>query len=147
MSNPLESVLHAVEGIAPVAAGVVGGPAAAGIVDSIEKALGVGPEAAAAVATAVATQTALQIQDTASARSMETATKDWTPKVLAIGVSAGFFGLLAFMACHEVPPTSKDLLNIMTGALGTAWATIIAFYFGSSAGSEAKNVLLARSGK
>ena len=147
MSNPLESVLHAVEGIAPVAAGIVGGPAATGIVSSIEKALGVGPEAAAAVASAVATQTALQIQDTASARSMETVTKDWTPKALAVGVTVGFFGLLIFAAYHEIPPTSQALLNIMTGALGAAWGAIINFYFGSSAGSEAKNVLLTRSGK
>lgn len=56
--------------------------------------------------------------------------------LLAGLVTLGFFGLLAYLFKHEVPEENKDILNIMLGSLGTAWITIIAFFFGSSMGSK-----------
>ena len=73
--------------------------------------------------------------DRNSARQREVSTKDWIPGTLAIGVTVGFFGLLTFIMFKAPPAESKDLLNIMLGALGAAWASIVAYYFGSSAGS------------
>ena len=83
--------------------------------------------------------------DRANARQREAAIRDHTPQLLALVVTAGFFGLLAFMCVRELPLGSKDLLNIMLGSLGTAWVSIIAYYFGSSAGSAHKTELLAKS--
>ena len=74
----------------------------------------------------------LAFEDRASARDRETKVKDWTPKILAYGVTIGFFGLLAYMLKHEIPSTSKDVLNLMLGSLGTAWVSIISYYFGAS---------------
>lgn len=73
--------------------------------------------------------------DMANARGREIATHDSTPKVLAYGVTAGFFALLGFMAVHGVPPDSatKDVLNIMLGGLSTGWAAILSYYYGASA--------------
>lgn len=86
----------------------------------------------------------LDASDKISARQMQIGTKDPTPRILAIAVTVGFFGLLGFMALHDVPPSSKDLLNVMIGSLGAAWVSVISFYFGSSAGSAAKDEVIAK---
>lgn len=86
----------------------------------------------------------LAIQDRASAREREMSVRDWTPRILAYGVTAGFFGLLSFLLRHDLPAGSKDVLNIMLGSLGTAWISIVTYYFGSSAGSDKKTDLMGR---
>lgn len=68
--------------------------------------------------------------------------KDSLPIVLALIVSLGFLALLGMMAFHEIPPTSHDLLLIMIGSLASAFAGIIAYYFGSSSGSAKKTEML-----
>jgi hypothetical protein len=88
---------------------------------------------------------ALAVQDRDSARKRQIELKDHTPTILAYGVTIGFFGLLGFMLKHEVPASSKDVLNILLGSLGTAWISIITFFFGSSAGSQKKDELLHKS--
>jgi hypothetical protein len=88
----------------------------------------------------------LAYKDRDSARNREIQTKDFTPKVLAFGVTLGFFGLLAYMLKWDVPPANKDILNIMLGALGGAWVSIISYYFGSSSGSKEKTEILGSSG-
>lgn len=82
-------------------------------------------------------------EDRANARNREMNVKDFTPRVLAIAITFGFFALLGYMAGFQVPAESKDLLNVMVGTLGTAWVAIVTYYFGSSAGSDAKTQLLA----
>jgi hypothetical protein len=84
----------------------------------------------------------LEIQDRDSARKREMAVKDATPKVLAYGITAGFFGVLFYILNFDIPNESENVVYVMLGSLGTAWTGIMAYYYGSSAGSAAKHNLL-----
>jgi hypothetical protein len=85
----------------------------------------------------------LAVQDRSSARSMQSNTHSWIPPFLAVGITTGFFGILYALMTDKV--TKSDELMIMLGSLSTAWTGVIAFYFGSSAGSQAKDQLLHQS--
>ena len=83
----------------------------------------------------------LAVEDRKSARDMQTATGSLIPPMLSILVTLGFFGILAYLMVTPAD-TANTPLMIMLGSLGTAWTGIIAFYFGSSAGSRAKDQML-----
>ncbi len=85
----------------------------------------------------------LAANDRDSARKREIEVKDNTPKVLAYSLTIGFFLVLGFMLFANVPTGSRDLLNILLGMLATSFSGVIAYYFGSSAGSAEKTKLLA----
>ena len=82
--------------------------------------------------------------DIADARNREVQVKDYTPRILAYGVSLGFFGILALYTYGTVPEVNASVLNILLGSLGTAWVSIINYYFGSSIGSQRKTELLSK---
>lgn len=153
------------EQIAPGIATALGGPLAGLAVTAISKALGVsedqvqktideGKLTADQLASIKQAELELQKQanelgldfeklatdDRKSARDMQAATKSTIPAILAVFVTAGFFGILTALMMGYAQ--KSDELMIMLGSLGTAWTGIIGFYFGSSAGSQDKDKML-----
>ena len=155
--------------IAPTIATALGGPLAGLAVDAVSKAIGIDAKDVnktiadgklnaeqiakikeAEIAMAARAQelgldfAKLAVDDRKSARDMQTATQSWIPGMMAIVVTIGFFGILIGLMTEHFK--TSDALMLMLGSLGTAWTGIIAYYFGSSAGSQAKTDLLSKAG-
>ena len=154
--------------IAPTIATALGGPLAGMAVSAVAKAIGVSPDevqdvisngklTAEQVASIQLAELELKKQaqsmnldfakliaeDKQSARDMQIATKSWIPALLAVFVTIGFFGILLGLMTEHFK--TSDALMLMLGSLATAWTGVMAFYFGSSASSQAKTELLAKS--
>lgn len=82
--------------------------------------------------------------DRASARDRQAKTGDWTPSVLAAAITIGFFTVLWELMHGAIPDSGRDALLVMLGSLGTAWASVVAYYYGSSSGSAKKTAALER---
>ena len=82
----------------------------------------------------------LATADKQSARSMQISTKSIVPPLLALLITAGFFGILYALMMGYAQESNQ--LMIMLGALGTSWTGVVAFYFGSSNSSQNKDAML-----
>jgi len=154
--------------IAPTIATALGGPLAGMAVSAISKAIGVDPEkvgnlissnklSADQIAQVKIAEIELQkqaqelglnfekleVEDRKSARNMQSITKSIMPPLLAGAVTIGFFSIMVMMFFNKLDDSNPAIL-MMLGSLGTAWTGIIAYYFGSSAGSQAKTDLLSK---
>jgi len=154
--------------IAPTIASALGGPLAGLAVEAVSKAIGIDPKDVtktiadgklsgdqialikqAEVQMAARAQelgldfAKLAVDDRKSARDMQSKNNSFIPGVMAIVVTIGFFGILIGLMTGTFK--TSEALMLMLGSLGTAWTGIIAFYFGSSAGSQAKDQLLHQS--
>lgn len=168
----MEAILNLVRTVAPSIASAVGGPLAGMATRAISDALlgkpdGTEQELEKAVASATPEQLLalkkaeqefavkmreldidlerISNEDRDSARSREVSLRDWTPRVLAGLITVGYFGVLFWMLRFGLPNTgSSEALLVMLGALGTAWGGVVAYYFGSSAGSKEKTEAMNR---
>jgi drug/metabolite transporter (DMT)-like permease len=64
--------------------------------------------------------------------------------VLGTLIVLAFFTLLALLIFKEIPTSNNDVLNLSIGALISGFATVVNYFYGSSAGSAAKNELLSQ---
>ena len=81
--------------------------------------------------------------DRASARLRQARMKDWTPSVLGVVILLGFFGTLGWLFWFGLPASGGEVLLIMVGALSALVTQVANFFFGSSAGSKAKDGIIA----
>ncbi len=80
--------------------------------------------------------------DREGARNRQIQLRDKMPAILAVMLSVGFFGILGIMLFHSIPKEIQGVIDIMLGSLGTAWIATINYYFGSSAGSQLKTLMM-----
>jgi hypothetical protein len=89
--------------------------------------------------------------DRASARAREVSIKDHVPAILAYGITLGFFGVLGYVMHVGIKQIGTgqggEAVLLMLGSLGTAWTGIVAYYFGSSAGSQKNQDAIAQIAK
>jgi len=160
--------LTTIEQLAPTVASCLGTPVAGMAVSALESALGMKSEdiqksiednklTAEQVASIQQAEIALKAKaqelgldfeqlataDRKSARELQKDTHSIIPPLLALLVTVGFFGILVGLMMETFK--TSDALLLMLGSLGTAWTAIMSFYFGSSAGSQAKDAMLHQS--
>ena len=91
------------------------------------------------------TKDQLDTQNTVDARVMQIAVKSITPNILAVIIVTGFFGILIAMMMGLLAVSDQQALLILLGSLSAGFGAVLNFFFGSSRGSQNKDVLLANS--
>ena len=161
----MDELLNILKGIAPAVATAVGGPLGGlavtaiankfGVADDVQavaKAIAGDPEAASKLAELDLKQFELEAADRDSARHMQEVALQqddkfakhfiyWFAWFWSIGSMVYFFAI----TFGQVPASGKDFGNIILGfLLGTAVATIISFFYGSSKSSKDKSDTLSK---
>lgn len=63
---------------------------------------------------------------------------------LAVAITIGFFSVIAaLMLLGDLPPSVKDILLVMLGALLASYKELTGYFFGSSSGSAKKDDVIA----
>ncbi|WP_028310991.1 hypothetical protein [Derxia gummosa] len=144
----VSSALGTPAGDAQAAAAALADPAAAARLREIEtthierlQALAV--QAAQQQLAADTAALATAAQDRASARAMQTETRDITPRLLAGAVVLGWLCVQGWLLGHTVPADMREIIARLLGTLDAALCLVLNFYFGSSASSRAKDAALA----
>lgn len=82
--------------------------------------------------------------DRADARNREIKTGDsWTPRIIGGLVVVGYVGVQWYLLTGIVAVEMRDLVMRSLGVLDTALGLVLSYYFGSSAGSRAKDDTIA----
>ena len=156
--------------IAPTIATAMGGPLAGMAVEAISKAIGVDPSevqntinsgkmTADQIASLQQAELALKaraqemgldfeklaVADRASARQMQMTTGSFVPPLLSVLVVVAWATIQYFLLTHVIDPTMRELVARVLGTLDGALMLVLSFYFGSSAGSQAKDTMLHQS--
>ena len=87
---------------------------------------------------------ALAADDRKDARALQVSVHSPVPAILSIVVTTGYFGILLGMMMGLLKVTDSQALMLMLGSLGTAWAGVMAFWFGTTRGSEKKTDYMAQ---
>jgi len=85
---------------------------------------------------------ALAVDDRKSARDMQKEVKDWIPRALAVSVTLGYFSIIGYVLAMGLPLNGSEVLLMLLGTLSAGWTGVMAFYFGSSSGSQKKDQMI-----
>jgi hypothetical protein len=84
-------------------------------------------------------------EDRANARDREIRTGDsWTPRILAAVVVLGYLTVQWYILSHIVPQEMREIVLRSMGTLDMALGLVLGYYFGSSAGSARKDVVIGK---
>ena len=64
--------------------------------------------------------------------------------ILAAIILAGYFGTLHALLRWGIPQVNSEPIWILIGGLQIAFASVVAYFFGSSSGSNAKDAVIAK---
>ena len=153
--------------IAPVLESALAGPLAGLAIEAISKSMGIAPEevqktlesgkmTSDQIASLQQAELALKarsqelgldfeklaVADRSSAREMQISTKSFVPPALAILVLLAWTTIQGFLLTHVIDPSMIQLISRVLGTLDGALMLVLAFYFGSSNGSQAKDQLI-----
>ena len=64
--------------------------------------------------------------------------------ILAAIILAGYFGTLHVLLRWGIPQVNSEPIWILIGGLQIAFASVVAYFFGSSSGSTAKDAVIAK---
>jgi hypothetical protein len=174
MSFDPKKIIPAVAAIAPTIAGLLGGPLAsmgvqalegvfglaAGTADSdpqqlIKAVANISPDTAiklaqidsdlkTKLAQAGIDMEALQVKDRDSARTREAATKDWTPRVLALVIICGYAMVQWYIMSHVLAAEMREVVMRSLGVLDAAVGMVLTYYYGSSSSSKTKDETISK---
>lgn len=85
---------------------------------------------------------ALAVDDRKSAREMQRETRDWLPRLLALFITGGYFGIIGWVLYSGLPMNGSEILLMLLGTLTAGWSGVMAFYFGASASDMTKDKML-----
>lgn len=159
-----------IESIAPTIASALGGPLAGLAVEAVSKAIGVEPEkvqdtinSGKLTADQIASIQQAEIQlktkaqelglnfeqiaagDRKSARDMQISNHSFVPPLLSVMIVVAWSLIQYFLLTHVIDPSMRELIARVLGTLDGALMLVLSFYFGSSAGSQAKDTMLHQS--
>jgi len=66
------------------------------------------------------------------------------PAVLSIMMTVGYFSILIGMMTGGLVLADSQALLLMLGSLSTGFGGVLAYWFGSTSGSQSKNEMLAK---
>lgn len=87
----------------------------------------------------------IDVDNTKSARDMQIAVRSNTPDILAGIVVTGFFTILILMMMGLLTVSDQQALLILLGSLSAGFGAVLNFFFGSSRGSQNKDMIIASS--
>ncbi len=90
----------------------------------------------------------VHLEDVQSARQMQMSTQSVIPALLTLIVVTGFFCILLMVIIVGIPTTTEaagQALFILIGSLVAGFSTVLAFWFGTTKGSQVKDEMIWKS--